>query len=55
MTVKDRFAEPDYDGEYDDIDTVFTSEDPDEVNRMEADLIEAFKGYANCDKVRTTD
>ena len=55
MTIEDRFAEPDYDGVYDDIDTVFTSDDPDEVSRMEADLIEEFKGHANCDNIRTTE
>lgn len=55
MAIEDRFAEPDYNGVYDDIDEVYSSTDSEKVSQMEADLIEEFKDYFNCDNKRTTD
>lgn len=54
-TKEERFSEPDYDGVYDDIEVVYTSQDADFVSKMEADLIEEFQGNPKCDNIRTTD
>ena len=55
MSIENRFSEPDYNGVYDDIDSVYSSDDFDFVSRMEADLIEEFKDNMKCDNIRTTD
>lgn len=55
MSIENRFGEPDYNGVYDEICSVYSSEDPDFVSRMEADLIEEFKNNKKCDNIRTTD
>jgi len=54
-TKEERFSESDYNGVYDDIDVVYTSQDSDFVSRMEADLIEEFQDNPKCDNIRTTD
>lgn len=55
MTLDERYGEPDYNGVYDDIDEIYSSADSEMVSRMEADMIEEFKDYPNCDNIRTTD
>lgn len=55
MSIEDRFGEPDYNGVYDEIHSVYSSDDQDFASRMEADLIGEFKDNQKCDNVRTTD
>lgn len=54
-TTEERFAEPDYNGLYDNIVPIFSSGDADTISRMEADLISEFKDDPKCDNERTTD
>lgn len=48
MSAEDRFNEPDYNGEFDCIKTVYASSSAENVSKMEASLIECFKDNKKC-------
>ena len=59
QTIDDRFNKSTYKDDYKGIIPLHTSEDPDEISQLEADLIEEFKSNSKydsiCDNERTTD
>lgn len=56
MTAKERFSEPDYNGEYDDgIVEVYASSSDNNVSLMEASLINYFKDNKKCDNDKDGD
>lgn len=52
MTAEERFNEPDYNGEYDDIKVVYESTSADNVSKMESSLINFFMDNEKCDNIK---
>ena len=55
QTVDDRYSKSTYKDEYKGIVPIYSSEDSDEISRLEADLNKEFKKHPKCDNDRTTD
>lgn len=52
MTAEERFSEPDYNGEYDDIKVVYKSSSMDNLSKMEASLIDFFIDNEKCENIK---
>lgn len=55
QTIDDRYSKSTYKDEYKGIVSIYTSENPDEISRLEADLNKEFKKHPKCDNDRTTE
>lgn len=55
MTKEERFNEPDYRDTYSNIIELYSSDDKDEISRLERDLILRFEKDEKCDNERKTD
>lgn len=52
MTAKERFNEPNYNSEYDGIESIYASSSADNVSIMETSLIDCFKNNKKCKNIK---